>query len=354
MSVNLKLLPYNDLWLDCIKNNLMSILISHNNSLSTLPFTFKGEYWKKIIFQKFDSQDTYQSLLEQGLFLPKVTYNTEILYSFFDFTEHILKSSDLENLHELIQNALSQQQFIFLSIDRFFYPTGREANKIHFIHPVFIHNISDINNVPHNYEVIEDCLSPGRMHHYNLPFEVIYNSTRYLLESGHNVSFRTVALNKQRVNNYTIKYSQSTLLDLRNIIAADKVVYQRDYDLYYQVGIGALDDYFEEFEEIISTLNDESMFALRTTSFIQNHKKNALFLKYLFNTGIYNNPSILELAQQSSVISNKWEVFKNVTLKNLRMNNSQDIAQQKEYLQKVIVLERESIRNMRLLIKHFA
>lgn len=82
MSQTSKLLPYNSLWLDCVKNNLMSILISYNDSLSTLPFAFKSQYWKKLTLQKFDSQETYKSLLEQGLFLPKVVYTNEILYSF--------------------------------------------------------------------------------------------------------------------------------------------------------------------------------------------------------------------------------------------------------------------------------
>lgn len=128
-----------------------------------------------------------------------------------------------------------------------------------------------------NYEAIEDCLSPGRMHYYNINFEVIYRSTKYLIDSGQNVRFMTVSLNEQKVNDYTIDYSKSILLDIRNNIAKDEIVYNGEVDLYYQVGISALEDYFDEFEEITSTLNDESIFALRTTSFIQNHKKMSRF-----------------------------------------------------------------------------
>ncbi|MEK3795305.1 hypothetical protein MKX42_26510 [Paenibacillus sp. FSL R7-0204] len=350
MSQTSKLLPYNSLWLDCVKNNLMSILISYNDSLSTLPFAFKSQYWKKLTLQKFDSQETYKSLLEQGLFLPKVVYTNEILYSFFEITEIDITSSDLDSLNELIRDTLSQQKFIFLSIDRFFYPNGRESNKIHFIHPIFIHNISDMYELDNNYEAIEDCLSPGRMHYYNINFEVIYRSTKYLIDSGQNVRFMTVSLNEQKVNDYTIDYSKSILLDIRNNIAKDEIVYNGEVDLYYQVGISALEDYFDEFEEITSTLNDESIFALRTTSFIQNHKKNESIFNHLYASEGYNNMSILELAEQSRNLSNEWEVFRNSTLKCRLKKNSNDISLLKEYLQRIIFLERESIKNMRFVI----
>lgn len=41
-----RILPYNDIWLDCVNNNLMSILISHHSSFEKLPLTFKTQYWK--------------------------------------------------------------------------------------------------------------------------------------------------------------------------------------------------------------------------------------------------------------------------------------------------------------------
>lgn len=60
--------------------------------------------------------------------------------------------------------------------------------------------------------------------------------------------------------------------------------------------------------------------------------------------------SILELAEQSRNLSNEWEVFRNSTLKCRLKKNSNDISLLKEYLQRIIFLERESIKNMRFVI----
>ena len=109
MYVSTELRPYNDLWLDCIMNNLMAILIHHNPSLKSLPSTFKAEYRKKVLCQKFSSKETYESLLKQGLMLPKVTYNADILYTFFHFEDQFLELADLPSLHGLI-TQLSQSE----------------------------------------------------------------------------------------------------------------------------------------------------------------------------------------------------------------------------------------------------
>lgn len=344
-----KLIPYNLLWLDCIQNNLLSILIGYDKSFSNLPFTFSAEYWKKISIQKFSSDDTYRSLLEQGLFIPKINYHSGILYSFFNFEDKYIDYPELDSIHEIIEDALAQQQYIFIDVDRFFYPVGREANKIHFVHPSFIYGLSHDRK---SYEAIEDCISPGIMQYFQTPMDAISHSTKHLLDSDRNVRIRIVSLNKEKINDWKMDFTNSTLLDMMNGLSANKIVYLKHYDLYYQVGISALEEYFDEIEKIIPHLNDRNIFALRTNSYVQIHKRNEMLFKTLHETGIYNHSSLLELSERSNALSAKWEIYKNAIVKSLITKRAIDMPLMKEHLKQIISLEKDIMRVMRNAIFH--
>lgn len=341
----LDLEPYNDIWLDCITNNLMSILIAFDSRYRALPSTFKTEYWKKIIFQKFDSEETYRSLLSQGLFLPKVVYDTKNLYSLFDINDKLLELADLNTIHELLQKALSEKKCVFLHIDRFFYPTGREAGKIHFVHPTFIYGYSDQLKC---YKLFEDCLSPGKIHNYNISSNVIIESTKHLIEKGYKVRFRTVNLKESATNNYHFNFTDSIVMEIKNSISNNQIVYQNNYDLYYQLGISALDDYITEFEKIIFNCEDTSIFALRTGSFIQNHKKNSSLFISLHEKQMMERTDLLELAKQADELSSCWDIYRSVILKS--MITGKHRSELKDHLQNIVKLEYEYLKKMRLAI----
>ncbi|MFD2878415.1 hypothetical protein ACFTAO_24080 [Paenibacillus rhizoplanae] len=120
-------------------------------------------------------------MLHQGLMLPKVQYDTEQLYHYLRFEDQLLEQSDIPFLDVIIQSALDKKKYVFLDVDRFLFQWKRIRKKIHFIHPTFIHGKCASGDA---YTVIEDCLSPGRMHDYQTPLEVIMESTQYLIKSG--------------------------------------------------------------------------------------------------------------------------------------------------------------------------
>lgn len=118
----------------------MSILISHHSSFEKLPLTFKTQYWKKLINQTFP-EDNFESLLHQGLMLPKVQYDTEQLYHYLRFEDQLLEQSDIPLLDEMIQSALDKKKYVFLDVDRFFIPV--EENPVKYIlsiRPLFMGN----------------------------------------------------------------------------------------------------------------------------------------------------------------------------------------------------------------------
>ncbi|WP_017690707.1 hypothetical protein [Paenibacillus sp. PAMC 26794] len=312
-NVSSNLEPYNGIWLDCFQNNLMSILISYDSNFEMLPATIKFEYWKKNISQKFDSQATYNSLLEQGLFIPKIIYQTDTIEAFFDIQKGIFQNNDVNEIHELICNAFSESKFIFLNVDRFFYPSGREAGKFHFVHPIFLYGYSVEDGT---YSAIEDCLSPGQMHTYEIPKEAVIASTKHLLQEGKEVVFRKVTPLEEEIKNYRIDNYNLIVKEIKNKVLLSEVRYVKAHDLYYQVGITALEHYYEEFDEIIGRCEDVSIFALRTTSFVQNHKKNSHMLLRTIQDKA-SDIELIQFAEKSLELASEWEIFKNIIFRNM-------------------------------------
>lgn len=347
MTPTNQILPFNDIWLDCVNNNLMSILISHDTSFEKLPLTFKTQYWKKNINQKF-TEDNLERMLHQGLMLPKVQYNTEELYHYLRFEDRLIEQSDIPFLDEIIQGALDNKQYVFLDVDRFFYSSGREAGKIHFIHPTFIHGKCASGEA---FTVIEDCLTPGRMHHFQTPLEIIMESTQYLINSGKNVRFITVSVHEGSIRNFNHDFidEDSFISEMRSNLLDDKVVYLEQYDLYYQLGLKALTDYVEEFEKIVGSLNDTSIFALRSSSFAQNHKKNHKLFKLLEEKSSHTN-LYTALAEQSLELSHLWEIYRTTGIRMIVSTSDQDraIAKNKRHLEEIVKKEYNMMQTMKM------
>ncbi|MEK3904825.1 MULTISPECIES: hypothetical protein [unclassified Paenibacillus] len=343
MTPTHRIVPYNDIWLDCVNNNLMSILISHHSSFEKLPLTFKTQYWKKIINQKF-LEGSLESMLHQGLMLPKVQYDTEQVYHYLRFEDQLLEPSDIPFLDKMIQGALDKQKYVFLDVDRFFYSSGREAGKTHFIHPTFIHGTCASREA---YTVIEDCLSPGRMHDYQTPLEVIKESTQYLMKSGQKVRFIMVSVHEESIRNFNDEFSvqDSFISELSSNLLDDKVVYLEQYDLSYQLGLKTLTDYVEEFEEVVGNLNDTSIFALRSSSFAQNHKKNNRLFKLLEDQSSHPN-LYKKLAEQSLELSHLWEIYRTTVIRMIVSNHVQNQAIVK--LEEIVKKEYNMVQTMKM------
>lgn len=336
-SVRGNLKPYNEIWLDCIQNNLMSILISYDSIFELLPATMKFEYWKKKKSQQFDSRDTYKSLLKQGLFIPKIIYQTDQIKSFFNIEKRIFQNSKINGIHELICDAFSENKFVFLHVDRFFFSSGRETGKLHFVHPTFLYGYSEEQGT---YTAIEDCLSPGHMQSYQIPKEVVTESTKFLLQQGRQVCFSEVTPLENKIKNNDFGNYDLMLEEIKDTISLSEIRYVKEYDLYYQVGLSVLDQYLEEYEEIIGSCEDVSIFSLRTTSFVQNHKKNGhMLLKRMQDKPKYRDTGLIKFAERSLELALEWEIFKNVMIKNMVSGSDKNDRKSKEKLRTIIDLE---------------
>lgn len=185
------------------------------------------------------------------------------------------------------------------------------------------------------------------MHDYQTPLEVIMESTRYLLTSGRKVRFIMVSVHEGSIRNFNHEFSvqDSFISELRNNLLDDKVVFLEQYGLHYQLGLQALTDYVEEFEELVGHLNETSIFALRSSSFAQNHKKNNRLFKLLEDQSSHTN-LYKKLAEQSMELSHLWEIYRTTVIKMIVSNHVHDQAIVK--LEEIVKKEYNMVQTMKM------
>lgn len=71
-------------------------------------------------------------------------------------------------VHQIIKDCLHSGFYLFVNVDRFYYPSGVDAGKNHLKHPAFIYGYNDGENA---YLLIEDCIQPSKMENYMLPYD---------------------------------------------------------------------------------------------------------------------------------------------------------------------------------------
>jgi len=329
----LELVPYNGFWIGCIQNNLISILLKESELFNLLPLTIQGQYLKKLTTQFSPNDNNYHSYLRQGLFLPKVEYQTDELYSFFNMDVTIIDESLSGLVHELVKEALTNNQYVFLDVNRFFYPSGRESNKIHFGHPAFIYNINETDKY---YYAFDDCLTPGHMHPYSIPFDAVESSVHYLHSRNREIRLVKVKADEKKINSFKPEFNHFS--DFACLLHKDDIIIQ--YNQKYQLGISCLDLYEEQLEELIHHLDENSLFALRTSNFIQYHQRNISILNLFNSMKKIDERDYHYLTAQYEELKDSWKLFKNKILKDIVLNNKHDYESLKKTMQSIIYTER--------------
>lgn len=156
-----------------------------------------------------------------------------------------------------------------------------------------------------------------------------------------------VSVHEGSIRNFNHEFSvpDSFISELRSNLLDDKVVFLEQYGLHYQLGLQALTDYVEEFEELVGHLNDTSIFALRSSSFAQNHKKNNRLFKLLEDQSSHTN-LYKKLAEQSVELSHLWEIYRTTVIKMIVSNRVHDQAIVK--LEEIVKKEYNMVQTMKM------
>lgn len=306
-SESLRIEPYNEMWLDCVHNNVMSLLIGANEGFRRIPLYLDVQYAKKMTDQTFDAEETRTRLLAEGFMIPKVSYSMDVFKDFLLSEEIELESNELEKTLELVRTAIGEGFYVFLKVDRFFYPSGRESGKTHLIHPVFVYGYDDGNR---QLRVIEDCMMPGTMDDYLLPYESVARSLDHLI-GEHRVTLVRCKSADRRVPSFEDPLApvRAATAMARRLLEG-KPFYLEQYDLHYHGGLASLDSYVEELELLFGRLEDRRMFGMRTLAFQQVHGRNANVVRFMLERDMADPDKAEKLVQSYGQLRKQWEIFK--------------------------------------------
>ncbi|GEB35851.1 hypothetical protein [Brevibacillus parabrevis] len=159
--------PFNGTWVNCVNNNLISILMNHDKNFAYAPCLAQAQYQLHSVADDGSQEAAEHSSQahEEGSLLLDVVRALDFS-SVLDFQTHSLEPAD--SVHLAIKQFLHSGYYVFVDLDRFHYPSGVDAEKHRQIHPAFLYGYDEQTK---SYLLIEDCMQPSKMEPYALPYD---------------------------------------------------------------------------------------------------------------------------------------------------------------------------------------
>lgn len=300
--------PYNDFWLDCINNNLISILLEKDESYRGIIQHLGVSYVKKISTQSFDSEGTRSNLAAQGLFSPKIKYSYRMLENLIEQEDYRLEGVIPQEVERFIISKLDMGYCVFASVDRYFYPSGRESGRMHLIHPVFIHGYDEREQYFHT---IEDCFTPGKMEYYDLPYYSFKDSCRHFADQDQMITVNICRAKQDLKSLSQLEDPAHIAISMCENLLKGGNVYEEKYDLYYNTGLACLDAFIHELKEFFYKIEEYSIYKSRVLQFQQLATRNQLIVNTLKDKGVLSAQLADTLITAYSILHDEWELFKN-------------------------------------------
>ncbi|MEC0169841.1 hypothetical protein [Paenibacillus graminis] len=157
--------PFNGTWIDCVCNNAISILMVNDRNFEYLPCLANARY------RLFSYGNCNESIEFPPGSSNIVTPLLDMVRT-LDFSPYLdyetLTADKNDPVHQIIKDCLHRGFYIFVDVDRFYYPSGVDAGKNHLKHPAFIYGYNDGASA---YLLMEDCIQPSKMESYMLPYD---------------------------------------------------------------------------------------------------------------------------------------------------------------------------------------
>lgn len=322
---NQTIVPYNDIWLSCINNNLISMLLQRDVSYNNILLHLGVKYYYKITDQVFNYEGEKERFLNEGFFTPKIMFSLGNLEKLFEQKPFSFNSYDRNQLHEFITSGIQEGYCLFLKVDRYFYNDGREAGKTHMFHPVFIYGYEDNAK---SYHCFEDCIIPGTIDYYKLSYSSVDQSCLSFIENGDVIDgmlCRPIADLPQ------LEHSETPINEaIRMSEGLLEGGVDTEYNLLYQTGISGLDSYSKEYAELFNKMQEFSLYKMRILQFQQLHMRNQQLIDYLINNKLIDPQRGKQLYFQYQSLFEVWGHFKRKSFGELAKKKIKSIGNSEE------------------------
>jgi hypothetical protein len=334
-ELKLKVEPYNGIWLNCIYNNLIAILNTHNPTFEAMAFTLPRNYTLckpiqpeiPMIFNEVGSQ----RVLEVKIELP----NIHEWFEFKDVAWWTYKSVD-----DAIREHLKMGYYLFVDLDRYYFPGGVEYLERSFVHPSFFYGFNDDTQ---SYTVIEDCITPRIMEVYELPYDILRDAFQQTLQNkkggnsptGSPTGIRGVRLVSQ--DDYEYKLETQLIVQNLNRILNGSEKQQVDPYLDKYFGVECISEYANTITEVFPKITLKNLrihFPLAAFP-LDFQKGNLGLIETLVKHKLLSINKSQLITPLYEKLATLWEVYRNLIYKYIHIKQSGLIIDELAYFEKV-------------------
>lgn len=309
-KIELPVKPYNELWIDCVSNNMLSVLSAHNEEWTYLPCFSKAYYAKRMLIPEVASEEDFKLYMHEGWLTLQVQYLLPDLQNFFEFN-NLQVESQIETFNT-IKRKLNQGYYVSIELDRFYFSGGIEYNKKHLVHPTLIYGYDEKQ---HSFLLLEDCVQLGHLQEYRLSysdFTLSYQALEVELQQNKTV-FHAFKIKPFEQSEFLLNNIRETTIENLNFYLSGC---RQDYeDIFYdEYGINAIRCYADYVEDIVyAAHHKEHLYHISKMPFNM-QKRNLLLIELMHQFNIINDEQNSLLKKKYEDLKVQWQLLKNKIL----------------------------------------
>ncbi|NRR24826.1 hypothetical protein [Brevibacillus sp. MS2.2] len=306
--------PFNGTWINCVNNNLISILMNHDKNFEYTPCLAETKYQLHSLEEdaRDETTENKSQAHEDGMLLLDVVRVLD-LSSVLDFQTYSFAKE--ESGHPAIKEFLRNGYYVFVDLDRFYYPSGVDSEKQHIVHPAFLYGY---NEETKSYLLIEDCMQPSKMEKYMLPYDCFDRA----FASAQAPSLLAARIKEQEEQQFFSRCTKelikgnlhSLLLEERTQI---KGIHSENSPIYTAYGLSVIQRFADSIEQRLLGISlpnfQRKAVAIKNPYFF---RKSTIHLPLiLYKNNWVNETAFDQLTSEYKKLCHDWELYGNTLIK---------------------------------------
>ncbi|MBW7474031.1 hypothetical protein K0T92_04695 [Paenibacillus oenotherae] len=304
---------FNDYWIDCIYNNIIGALSVHNEDLKYLACRLQFNYYQYLPNKGYSYETISPDYLEQAWMIlgmeNSITKPNSIDYF---YRMESLECPNDRGVHETIKALLAEGRYLFVDIDRAYFPGAAEFRKERKIHPTFLYGYNDDARV---YYLSEDCVTLGVFKEYEIAYDDFFASLQSVDRSS--VLIKAIALQPDSSPIDAAQIKGATISRLERMLT-HVAMPDEDGALIKHCGLASIQYFADNLHSILPPISNEHIeLYIPMMRPYQYQEINMTSIQYLGSSGVIDTSEADQLMSKYAGLKNEWEIFKNQMFKYL-------------------------------------
>ncbi|WP_261301679.1 hypothetical protein [Paenibacillus andongensis] len=323
---------FDSFWIDCLSNNLINLLITEDESNKALPFLMKNEYFMTPIKGTYPDMKFDEWHITSGSSCVQVSF-TPPYGELIDKFEHVdYKPHHDEDLIGKVEECIKEGYYVFVTVDRFYFPSTLDYKRKHLIHPTLIYGFNSLKN---EFYLIDDVIKNGKQDKYVLSYSSFLESTGSVKKTGE-IEIGAVRVKKPMMVH---DFEERIILDNLRSILEFKIVPDPKYDKDWIYGIDLLLEYSKIMEDVLPLAEDSMRSIFLANQAYQVQFKNLELVNILFEKKRLPDN---QLRLHFEKICSKWKAYKYYMILYYEKQKAFDIKKMSGILESLHAMEVEA------------